>query len=72
MKKEYSVEVGLSGDLMKKLLYISEKEGRSPENQFVFMLRNNISYYERAKGGIPTKALAEVDASSYRVENAEK
>ena len=65
MKNQYEIKVKLSEELMRKLLYVSEAEGRTPNNQFVFMLRNNIQYFERAKGKIDTKKLASLDLSEY-------
>ena len=50
---------------MRKLLYVSEAEGRTPNNQFIFMLRNNIQYFERAKGKFDSKKLASIDLSEY-------
>lgn len=50
---------------MRKLLYISECEGRTPNNQFLFMLRNNIQYFERTKGKFDPKKLSEIDISEY-------
>ena len=47
MKQTYSIPVRLSDELMRKLLYVSEAEGRTPNNQFTFMLRNNIQYFEK-------------------------
>ena len=65
MKNQYEVTVKLSEDLMKKLIYVSEAEGRTPNNQFIFMLRNNIQYFERTKGKIPEAKLREIDISEY-------
>ena len=65
MKNQYEIKVRLSEDLMRKLIYVSEAEGRTPNNQFVFMLRNNIQYFERAKGKFDTKKLASIDLSQY-------
>lgn len=65
MKQMPEINVRLSEDLMKKLVYISEAEGRTPNNQFVFMLRNNIAYFERTKGRISPSELAKVDISQY-------
>ena len=65
MKNQYEIKVKLSEDLMRKLLYVSEAEGRTPNNQFVFMLRNNVQYFERAKGKMDTKKLAAIDLSEY-------
>jgi hypothetical protein len=65
MKNSYSVNIKLSEDMLRKLLYISEAEKRSPSNQFNFMLRNNIAYFERTKGRIPDAKLKEIDVSEY-------
>lgn len=65
MKNQYEVKVRLSDDLMKKLIYVSEAEGRTPNNQFIFMLRNNIQYFERTKGRIDASKLAAIDISEY-------
>ena len=65
MKNQYEVKVRLSEDLMKKLIYVSEAEGRTPNNQFIFMLRNNIQYFERTKGRIDPAKLSAIDISEY-------
>ena len=65
MKNQNEIKVRLSDELMKKLIYISEAEGRTPNNQFVFMLRNNIQYFERTKGRIDASKLAAIDISEY-------
>ncbi len=66
MKNNYNVTVKLSEDMMRKLLYISEAEGRTVQNQFTFMLRNNIAYFERTKGRLSDKELKAVDISAYK------
>lgn len=65
MKQTYTVPVRLSEDLLRKLIYISEAEGRTPNNQFTLMLRNNIQYFERAKSKIPASELAKIDITPY-------
>lgn len=65
MKNNYSINIRLSEDMMRKLIYISNAERRSPQNQFNFMLRNNIAYFERTKGKIPDAKLKEIDISEY-------
>ena len=65
MKQSYTVPVRLSEDLLRKLIYVSEAEGRTPNNQFTFMLRNNIQYFERAKSKIPASELSKIDISPY-------
>ena len=64
-KNSYNVNVKLSEDLLRKLLYISKAEGRNPSSQFTFMLRNNISYFERTKGRLSDKDLKAIDISEY-------
>ena len=58
--------------MMRRLIYISQAENRSPSNQFNFMLRNNIAYFERTKGKIPEAKLREIDISEYAEESKEK
>lgn len=65
MKQTYTLPLRLSDDLIRKLLYISEAEGRTPNNQFTFMLRNNIQYFEKVKGKIPPAALSKYDLTVY-------
>ena len=65
MKNQYEIKVRLSEDLMKKLILVSEAEGRTPNNQFNFMLRNNSQYFERTKGKIDSSKLAKIDVSEY-------
>ena len=65
MKNNYSINIRLSEDMLRKLLYVSNAENRTPTNQFNFMLRNNISYFERTKGKIPDAKLKEIDISEY-------
>lgn len=65
MKNNCRIDVRLSEDLMRKLLYISEAEKRTPNAQFAFMLRNNIAYFEKTKGRIPEAELRKIDLSEY-------
>ena len=67
MKNQYEVTVRLSEDLIRKLLYVSEAEGRTPNNQFIFMLRNNIQYFERTHGRLTNAELAAEDITEYQV-----
>ena len=68
MKNGCLIEVKLSEDLLRKLLYISEAEHRTPTAQFNFMLRNNIAYFEKTKGRISEADLREIDISEYQRE----
>ena len=67
MKKECKIEIRMSEDLMRKLALISKKEGRSINNQFLFLLRNNIQYFERTHGRLSNAELAAEDISEYQV-----
>ena len=69
MKKQPEITIRLSEDLLRKLIYISEAEGRTPNNQFVFMLRNNIQYFERTKGKFNQQKLSSIDISEYMSED---
>lgn len=65
MKQTPEITVRLSDELLRKLIYISEAEGRTPNNQFIFMLRNNIQYFERTKGRIDQSKLRQIDIAPY-------
>lgn len=65
MKNGAHIDIKLSEDLLRKLLYISDAENRTPTAQFAFMLRNNIAYFEKTKGRIPQSELAKIDISEY-------
>ena len=67
MKKECKIEIRMSEDLMRKLAVISKKEGRSINNQFLFLLRNNIQYFERTHGRLSNAELAAEDISEDQV-----
>ncbi len=72
MKNGYSIEVKLSEDLLRKLLYVSEAEHRTPSAQFNFMLRNNIAYFEKTKGRISDAELRKIDLSAYKTDDKEE
>ena len=72
MKQSYTVPVRLSEDLLRKLIYVSEAEGRTPQAQFTLMLRNTIQYYERAKSKIPPAELQKIDVTPYMDQPADK
>lgn len=62
-QKEFTLH--MSEDMLRKFLLISEKEGRTPNNQFLFMLRNSIAYYEKTKGRISPAELTKIDLTPY-------
>ena len=64
MKESYHFDLKLSEDLLRKLIVISEAEGRSPNNTMLLMLRNYISYFERAKGKLDPAKLRAVDLNA--------
>ena len=57
MKNECEITLKMSEEMMRKFLFVSEAEGRTPNNQFLFMLRNNVAYYEKTKGKIKPEIL---------------
>ena len=67
MKKECTIEIRMTEELMRKLAVISKKEGRSINNQFLFLLRNNIQYFERTHGRLTSAELAAEDITEYQV-----
>ena len=71
MKNHCHVDLKLSEDLLRKLLYVSEAEHRTPSAQVAFMLRNNVAYFEKTKGRIPNAALKAIDISEYCEEESE-
>ena len=65
MKNNALINLKLSEDLLRKFLFVCEKENRSPSAQFAFMVRNNVAYYEKTKGRISQSELANIDISEY-------
>ena len=65
MKNNCHIDIKLSDELLRKLLYISEAENRSPAAQIAFMIRNNAAYFEKTKGRIQPAELAKIDISEY-------
>ena len=57
MKDQKTVSVRISRELLGKLAYVSESEGRTLNNQFLLLARNSVAYFEKNKGRIDnTKA----------------
>ena len=65
MKNQPEMTLRIPEDLLRKLLYVSEAEGRSPNNHILMLLRNNVQYFERAKGRIDQAKLRELDISAF-------
>lgn len=71
MKQQYEIDLRIPEDLLRKLLYISKAEGRSPNNHLLMLLRNNVQYFERAKEKINPAALREIDLSDFETSNVD-
>ncbi len=71
MKQTPEISVRLSEELLRKLIYISAAEKRTPNNQFLFMIRNNIQYFEKTKGKIDPAKLKNIDILEYLKEENE-
>ena len=65
MKQSCNIELKISQELLRKFLFVSEAENRTPAAQFAFMVRNNVAYYEKTKGKIPDAELKKIDVSEY-------
>lgn len=65
-KNTESVEIKISAELLYKLGFVAEKEGRSLNNQFLMMARSAVDYYERVheKIKIPPKSSTAADESA--------
>lgn len=69
MKNNIDLELKISEELLRKFLFVCEKEKRNPNAQFAFMVRNNVAYYEKTKGRIPEAELKKIDVSAYEKED---
>ena len=65
MKNNIKLELNVSEDLLRKFLFVCEKENRNPNAQFAFRVRNNVAYYEKTKGRISPAELSKIDISDY-------
>ena len=72
MKESCHFDLRLSEDLLRKLIVISEAEGRTPNNTMLLMLRNYISYFERAKGKLDPAKLRAVDLDAILAPEGDK
>ena len=69
-KNQPEVTLRIPEDLLRKLLYVSQAEGRSPNNHILMLLRNNVQYFERAKGRMDPAKLRDLDISEYLKEES--
>ncbi|MBQ9131399.1 MAG: Arc family DNA-binding protein [Clostridia bacterium] len=67
-KQQPEMTVRIPEDLLRKLLYVAKAEGRSPNNHILMLLRNNVQYFERAKGRMDPADLRSIDISEYEKE----
>ncbi|MBQ9112020.1 MAG: hypothetical protein IJY08_00390 [Clostridia bacterium] len=68
MKQSCNINLRVSEDLLRKFLFIAEKEKLSPSSKFSAMVRNNVQYYEKTKGRISDADLKRIDISEYTSE----
>ncbi len=68
MKKQPELTLRIPEDLLRRLLYVSAAEGRTPNNHILMLLRNNVQYFERAKGKVDPAELRQIDISEFIVE----
>lgn len=61
MKNDKEYTIRLSDDLYRRLCYIANTERRTINNHIIYLLRQNIAYYERVHGKITQQALREID-----------
>lgn len=71
MKNQPELNLRIPEDLLRKLLYVANAEGRSPNNHILMLLRNNVQYFERAKGRMDPAALRAIDISEYEKESTD-
>lgn len=60
MKNKLTIETKMDEETLRKLLYIANAEGRTPNNHMLSLIRTNIAYFERIHGKITPKDLAAV------------
>ena len=64
-KNSYRYPLRLSEEVLRRLILLSQTEGRSVNNQLLLLIRNAIAYHERARGKLDPRALAALDLSPY-------
>lgn len=60
-KNQARIEVRMPEDLLRQLMYISDAEGRTVNNQILLLVRNSLAYFERTKGRIDPAKLRAID-----------
>lgn len=75
MKNQKNVTLRIGNELLEKLYFVANDEGRTLNNQLLLMARNAVAYYEKTKGKITTekiKAVSEAMEKELGSENAEQ
>lgn len=72
MKTTYTLPVRLTEDLARRLSVLSAAEGRTPEAQFILMLRNSITYFERSRSRMTPEQLKNADLGAFELNEVEK
>jgi hypothetical protein len=70
-KKQPVVKVRMQEDLLRRLIVMSELEGRSINNQINMLARNAVAYHERAKGKLDPKVISAVSLDEFFEEESE-
>lgn len=52
MKNQTEITLRLPEELLRKMIYIANAEGRTLNNHILMMMRGNAQYFERTKGRI--------------------
>ena len=68
MKNQPEFALRIPEDLLRKLLYVANAEGRTPNNHILMLLRNNVQYFERTKGRMDPAELRAIDLSAFEKE----
>ena len=64
-KNGYCYPLRLSEDVLRRLILLSQLEGRTVNNQLLLLIRNAVAYHERARGKLDPRELAALDLSAY-------
>lgn len=65
MKKSKILKVSMNEDTAMKLAYVAKSEGMSIQNEIAAMIRQKIAYFERVKGNIAPKNLADISLDAF-------
>ncbi len=71
-KNGYCYPLRLSEDVLRRLILLSQSEGRTVNNQLLLLIRNAVAYHERARGKLDPRELAALDLSAYAESGARR